>query len=238
MSHFTPQALRARETATLYLIAVRVSAGRLVIESAKPERAPPAEILAKIARVAEGGSRSGLWLESCPDTSSCRSRQHLPCLGPCGPCGLRGPLSRFAVHRGAALKRVNGCPFCRLRRAGHSPRVTSRPLGGRHVVRAADIISRSANRRKGQDDSHTCRRTPCFTAHATPPWLACADVAQMAHTSGVTRLRARSNVADALVGMAWFNGLSRSERAYWLDVAGSACPAAAWAAFQSGVPGP
>ncbi|MHB1542494.1 MAG: hypothetical protein ACYCYH_14520, partial [Steroidobacteraceae bacterium] len=98
--------------------------------------------------------------------------------------------------------------------------------------------SRSANRRKGQDDSHTCRRTPCFTAHATPPWLACADVAQMAHTGGVTRLRARSNVADALVGMAWFNGLSRSERAYWLDVAGSACPAAAWAAFQSGVPGP
>ena len=86
-----------------------------------------------------------------------------------------------------------------LRRAGHSPRVTSRPLGGRHVVRAADIISRSANRRKGQDDSHTCRRTPCFTAHTTPPWLACADVAQMAHTGGVTRLRARS-VAAGLAG--------------------------------------
>ena len=65
-----------------------------------------------------------------------------------------------------------------LRRAGHSPRVTSRPLGGRHVVRAADIISRSTNLRKGQDDSHMCRPTPCFTAHATPPWLACADVAQ------------------------------------------------------------
>jgi len=48
----------------------------------------------------------------------------------------------------------------------------------------------------------------------------------------------RRNVADALVGMAWFNGLSRVERTYWLDVAGSACPAAAWAAFQSGVPGP
>ena len=136
-----------------------------------------------------------LVLESCPDTSSCRSRQHLLCLGPCGPCGLRGPLSRFAVHRGAALKRVNGCPFCRLRRAGHSPRVTSRPLGGRHVVRAADIISRSANRRKGQDDSDMCRRTTCFTAHATPPWLACADLAQMAHTGGVTRLRARSIAA-------------------------------------------
>ena len=39
-----------------------------------------------------------------------------------------------------------------------------------------------------------CRPTPCFTAHATPPWLACADVAQMAHTGGVTRLRARSVV--------------------------------------------
>ena len=48
----------------------------------------------------------------------------------------------------------------------------------------------------------------------------------------------RRNVADALVGMAWFNGLSRSERAYWLEVAGSAAPADAWRAFQSGIPGP
>ena len=45
-------------------------------------------------------------------------------------------------------------------------------------------------------------------------------------------------MADALVGMAWFNGLSRVERTYWLDVAGSACPDAASAAFQAGVPGP
>ncbi|MHB1828993.1 MAG: SRPBCC family protein, partial [Steroidobacteraceae bacterium] len=42
-------------------------------------------------------------LESCPDTSSCRSRQHLPYLGPCKPWGLQGPLGRFAVLRGAAL---------------------------------------------------------------------------------------------------------------------------------------
>ena len=54
----------------------------------------------------------------------------------------------------------------------------------------------------------------------------------------VIESKERRNVADALVGMAWFNGLSRAERTYWLDVAGSACPAAAWAAFQSGVPGP
>ena len=64
------------------------------------------------------------------------------------------------------------------------PRVTSRPLGGRHVVRAADLICRSANRRKGQDDAHMCRRRPCFTAHAAPPWLACAELSQRAHTGG------------------------------------------------------
>ena len=45
-----------------------------------------------------------------------------------------------------------------------------------------------------------CRRRPCFTAHATPPWLACADVAQMAHTGGVTRLRARSMAHLDLTG--------------------------------------
>ena len=50
-------------------------------------------------------------LESRPDTSSCRSRQHLPYLGLCKPWGLQGPLGRFAVLRGAALRRVNGHPF-------------------------------------------------------------------------------------------------------------------------------
>ena len=54
----------------------------------------------------------------------------------------------------------------------------------------------------------------------------------------VIELRAQRNVADALVGMAWFNGLSPSERAYWLEVAGSTAPADAWRAFQSGIPGP
>ena len=48
----------------------------------------------------------------------------------------------------------------------------------------------------------------------------------------------RRNVADALVGMAWFNGLSQSERTYWLEAADSAAPADAWRAFQSGIPGP
>jgi len=36
-------------------VTVRVSARRLVIEAAEPERVPQAEVLAKIARVAEGG---------------------------------------------------------------------------------------------------------------------------------------------------------------------------------------
>lgn len=38
---------------------------------------------------------------------------------------------------------------------------------------------------------------------------------------------------DAAKGMAWFNGLSRSERAFWLDLAGSAVPADAWAAWKA-----
>ena len=29
-----------------------------------------------------------------------------------------------------------------------------------------------------------CRRRPCFTAHAAPPWLACAELSQRAHTGG------------------------------------------------------
>ena len=36
-------------------VMVRVSAGRLVIDASEPERVPQAEVLAKIARVAEGG---------------------------------------------------------------------------------------------------------------------------------------------------------------------------------------
>ena len=50
--------------------------------------------------------------------------------------------------------------------------------------------------------------------------------------------QARRNVAAALVGMAWFNGLSRAERTYWLEVARAACPAAAWRTVHSGAPGP
>ena len=40
--------------------------------------------------------------------------------------------------------------------------------------------------------------------------------------------------ADALVGMARWNGLTRAERVYWLDVAGPAVPADGWRAFQTG----
>ena len=40
--------------------------------------------------------------------------------------------------------------------------------------------------------------------------------------------------ADAPVGMIWWNGLTRAERAYWLDVAGSAVPAEGWRSFQAG----
>lgn len=40
--------------------------------------------------------------------------------------------------------------------------------------------------------------------------------------------------ADAELGMAWYNGLTKAERALWHRVAGSAVPADAWATFQSG----
>ena len=46
--------------------------------------------------------------------------------------------------------------------------------------------------------------------------------------------QAQRNVADALVGMSWFNGLTPTRRREWLDVAGSARPADAWRAFQAG----
>ena len=39
---------------------------------------------------------------------------------------------------------------------------------------------------------------------------------------------------DAELGMRWYNGLSKAERLRWHRVAGSAVPADAWAAFQSG----
>ena len=40
--------------------------------------------------------------------------------------------------------------------------------------------------------------------------------------------------ADAELGMRWYNRLSKAERVLWHRVAGSAVPADAWAAFQSG----
>ena len=39
---------------------------------------------------------------------------------------------------------------------------------------------------------------------------------------------------DAALGIRWYNGLSKAERLHWHRVAGSAVPADAWRAFQSG----
>ena len=41
--------------------------------------------------------------------------------------------------------------------------------------------------------------------------------------------------ADAKIGIAWYNRLSRAERTLWHRVAGSAVPADCWRAFQAGV---
>ena len=40
--------------------------------------------------------------------------------------------------------------------------------------------------------------------------------------------------ADAEMGIAWYNGLSKAERLHWHRVAASAVPADAWRAFQAG----
>lgn len=37
---------------------------------------------------------------------------------------------------------------------------------------------------------------------------------------------------DEFLGVAWWNGNTEAERAYWLDFAGSAVPADAWACFK------
>jgi hypothetical protein len=46
------------------------------------------------------------------------------------------------------------------------------------------------------------------------------------------------DLADARAGMAWFNSLTATERAHWLEIADSAVPADAWRAFQAGAPHP
>ena len=40
--------------------------------------------------------------------------------------------------------------------------------------------------------------------------------------------------ADAEMGIAWYNRLSKAERLHWHAVAASAVPADAWRAFQAG----
>ena len=42
----------------------------------------------------------------------------------------------------------------------------------------------------------------------------------------------RATGFEAEVGIAWFNRLTRAERRYWLDVAGSARPVDAFRAYQ------
>jgi hypothetical protein len=39
---------------------------------------------------------------------------------------------------------------------------------------------------------------------------------------------------DALLGITWWNRISRAQRAHWLEVAESFVPADAWAAFKRG----
>ena len=96
-------------------------------------------------------------LESCPDTFSCRSRQHLPYLGPCKPQGLQGPLGRFAVLRGAALRRVNGDPFAACAAQTHS----ASPSWLRRMPRVAAMATRATHA------SHPRASLPALSAVGT-----------------------------------------------------------------------
>ena len=51
-------------------------------------------------------------------------------------------------------------------------------------------------------------------------------------TERLLTLRPTAHLRDAVAGIQWFNALSRAERAHWLEIAGSAVPADAWAAFK------
>ena len=53
-------------------------------------------------------------------------------------------------------------------------------------------------------------------------------VIEPAHAAGV------KIPADAELGMAWYNRLSRAQRIRWHRVSGSAVPADCWRAFQAG----
>jgi hypothetical protein len=65
-------------------------------------------------------------------------------------------------------------------------------------------------------------------------WPVAVNLARRQLREVLEALEAERNPAEALIGMSWFNGLSRSERAYWLELAGSARPADAWRTFQAG----
>ena len=107
---------------------------RAPIQSGGAQRAPrshprrsgtPRSGLAPLLRAARHGQQFPALgqaprgpLDSRPAHFSRCSRQRSSGLGP------EGLLSRFAIHRGAALKRHDRCRQCRWRRAGHFPGVT------------------------------------------------------------------------------------------------------------------
>ena len=84
------------------------------------------------------------------------------------------------------------------------------------------------------------RATISHTGHLTrvSQAIACPDRAgpKDAWHHLIVRPAAREDrcPADALVGMLWWNELTRAERAYWLDVVGTAVPSDGWRAFQAG----
>lgn len=69
-------------------------------------------------------------------------------------------------------------------------------------------------------------------------WPVAVNLARSELREALEALQDDHTPDEALVGLTWFNGLSRSERAHWLEVAASARPVDAYRAFCSGGPKP
>ena len=63
-------------------------------------------------------------------------------------------------------------------------------------------------------------------------------VIEPAEKPRVVPMQSTHELAEALMSMAVYNGWTRAQRAHWHSVAGSAVPADAVAAYQSGAPRP
>ncbi len=125
-----------------------------------------------------------------------------------------------ALHKRVAMTRVERARFRRELAWGGSMNTQAVQAG---VRQARELLGRaSADWKKGAD--------------ALPGplhWPVAVNLARRRLREVLEALESERNPADALVGMSWSNGLTRTERRHWLDVAVSARPADAREAYET-----